>query len=194
MLFAQNIIGNCLTLRVKEVSMKSTIKNLLMAGGAMLFLLSPIAEGLSAPPKHPPPKHPLGKPHVHRVPPKHAPPVYKTRKYIAAPPAFRPNPPGPKYLWVPRYRHPSGVYIGGYWRPPSKPGFTWVDGYSNTAGVRIFGYWKPIRVKPGYIWAPGYWNNTVWVNGYWRQAQKPNLVWVPGHYNSNGVRKKGHWK
>ena len=174
--------------------MKSTIRNLLIACGAILFLVSVAAEGLSAPPKHPPKKPPPGKPHLYKVRPKHVPPVYKTRKYVAVPPAFRPKAPGPKYIWVTRYRHPSGVYVGGYWRPPSKPGFVWVDGYWNTAGIWVFGYWKPLQVRPGYAWVPGYWNSTVWVDGYWRRAQRPNLVWVPGHDNSNGVWIRGHWK
>jgi len=174
--------------------MKSKIRYFLITCGAIFFLLSFVAEGFSVPPKHRLPKPHPGNPYFHKVRPKHRPPIYKKRRYIVAPPAFRPKPPGPKYIWVPRYKHPSGIYIGGYWRPPSKPSFIWVDGYWNEEGEWVFGYWKPIEVKPGYLWAPGYWDNTIWVEGYWRPAKKPNYIWVPGYYNTRGVRIKGHWK
>ena len=155
--------------------MKSKMRFFLITFGALLFLLSFVAEGFS-------------------VPPKHRPPIHKKPRYTFAPPAFRPKPPGPKYIWIPQYRHPSGVYIGGCWRPPSKPGFIWVDGYWDEEGNWVFGYWKPTEVKPEYLWVPGYWDNAIWIEGYWRPAKKPNFIWVPGHYNASGVWIRGHWK
>ena len=176
--------------------MELKLRNFLFAWVAILFLFSLVNWGCSAPP-HPrvrPLKHPPGKPHVYKVHPKHHPPIHKKRAYVVAPLPFRPSPPGPRYFWVPRYRHPSGVYIGGYWRPQSKPNFIWVEGYWNAQGEWVFGYWKPVKATPGHVWVPGYWNGTLWVEGYWRQERKPNHIWISGHYGTHGLWIKGYWK
>jgi hypothetical protein len=172
--------------------MKSKIRVFLIVCGAILFSFSVVTEGCAAPPLGP--RHPPRKVQPHKVSPKHRAPVYKKRIYVIAPLAVKPKPPTFQHIWIPRYRHPSGTYIGGYWRPPSRPGFTWVDGRWNEEGLWVFGYWKPLIEKPGYLWVPGYWDGTLWVDGYWRPAKKTGLIWVPAHYSSGGVWIKGHWK
>ena len=174
--------------------MKSTIRNFLIVCSAILFLLSMVAEGLSASPGHSRKKPHPEKRNVFQAPPKYQSQVQQRRKYVVAKPAYRTPHRGPEHRWVPRYRHPSGVYFGGYWRPSSKPGFIWVDGFSNTVGVWVSGYWKPLCERPGYRWIPGYRNKRVWVDGYWRQTRKHGPAWVPGYYNRNGMVIKGHWK
>jgi len=174
--------------------MNIKIRNLLLIWGAAFFLLFSAFEGFAAQTKHRPTKHPREKHRSYGAPEKHPRPLHPKKKYMISPPAVRPKAPGSSHVWVPRYRHPSGVYVGGYWRPPSRASFIWIEGYWNEGGAWVFGYWKPLKVKPGYVWVPGYWGNTVWVNGYWRPAKKPNHIWVPGHYNNRGVWIKGHWK
>ncbi len=105
-----------------------------------------------------------------------------------------PAPPGPGYVWTPFYRHPSGIYIGGFWRVPHREGYVWIEGYLNEDGEWVFGFWKPVKIKNGRVWVPGYWDGTKWINGYWRPARKPGYIWVPGHYNKDGVWMRGKWE
>lgn len=116
------------------------------------------------------------------------------RRFIPAPIAVRPVRQGPKHIWMRRYKLPSGVYIGGFWRPPCRASFTWVDGRWNDEGKWVFGYCKPVKIRAGYLWVPGYRDGGKWFEGYWRPASRAGFVWVPGHYNASGIWIKGHWK
>ncbi len=102
--------------------------------------------------------------------------------------------PGPKYRWIRRYKHQSGAYIGGYWRPPCGVGFSWVDGYWDAKGAWVFGNCNPAKLRKNYMWAPGYWDSSVWIKGYWRPRKKAGFAWAPGHYNNKGIWIKGHWR
>ena len=149
----------------------------------LIFLLTFVLEACALPPN----------PHPKRHRPKKA-IIHKPRLYVPAPYRVKPPAPSRRHLWMQRYRHPSGVYIGGFWRPPHKAGYIWADGYLNKDGVWVFGFWKPVKAKKDYAWVPGYWDGTIWAEGYWRQTIKLGFVWVPGGYNSAGVWIKGHWK
>ncbi len=72
-------------------------------------------------------------------------------------PQVKPPPPGPDYVWVDRVKLPSGIYVGGFWRPVKKPDFVWVGGYRDSQGLWVAGFWKPVKVRRGYVWIPGHW-------------------------------------
>ncbi len=146
-------------------------------------------EAWAAPPKPLPPKKIV-------MPPPPPPPVRKPikQRFKLAPLPSRPAPPAAGYVWVERYMHPSGKYVGGFWRPQHKPGYLWIKGYWNDEGDWIFGFWKPEKPKVGHVWEPGYWDGIIWIEGYWRVEEKPDFIWVPGHFNSKGIWVKGHWQ
>jgi len=120
--------------------MKLSIRDFLIICGAILFSFSVVTEVFSAPRRGP--RHSPGKPRPHKVSPKHRVPAYKKRIYVIAPLAVKPTPPTSKHIWVPRYRHPSGTYIGGCWRPATKSNLIWVPGHYSSSGVWIKAHWK----------------------------------------------------
>ena len=150
---------------------------------AFIFLLAFVLEACALPPKPHPKRHQFKKAIIH-----------KHRPYVPAPHRVKPLAPSKRHLWMKRFRHPSGVYIGGFWRPPQKAGYMWVDGYLNENGVWVSGFWKPVKAKKGHAWVPGYWGGTIWIDGYWRLSIKPGFVWIGGSCNSAGVWIKGRWK
>ena len=147
----------------------------------LVFLLMLVLEACALPPKPHPKRHKKAI-------------IHKHRPYVPAPHRVKPPAPSKRHLWVQRYRHPSGVYIGGFWRPPHKTGYAWTDGYLNEDGVWVSGFWKPLKAKKGHVWVPGYWESTIWGDGYWRLAIKTGFAWTPGSYNSSGIWIKGCWK
>jgi len=124
--------------------MNIKIRNLLLIWGAAFFLLFSAFEGFAAQTKHRPTKHPRKKHRSYGAPEKHPRPLHPKKKYMISPPAVRPKAPGSSHVWVPRYRHPSGVYVGGYWRHRQEPvlsglratGMREAHGYSVTGTVK----------------------------------------------------------
>ena len=161
--------------------MKQPLKMPLIFLGALFISLTLAGQVSTHPPPRPPKHRPPGKP-----------PVYKHR-YAPKPVRARPPRPAAGYIWVPRYEHPAGVYVDGFWRPPKKKGFVWVEGHWK-GDVWVPGHWNPETAKSGHIWVPGYWDGGSWIDGYWRPSNKPGYIWVPGHYNKQGKWIKGHWK
>ncbi len=154
--------------------MKNMIKTIFVSVFLCFIVFSFLSEAFAGPPR------------------RHKP--YKKRRYLHVPPARRPVSPGSKYRWIRRYKHQSGAYIGGYWRPPCGVGFSWVDGYWDAEGAWVFGNCNPAKLRKNYMWAPGYWDSSVWIKGYWRPRKKAGFAWAPGHYNNKGIWIKGHWR
>jgi hypothetical protein len=149
----------------------------------VVFIFSLIGEISAAAP-------PPGKPRYR--PPKK--PVVVKKRYMRMPLSKRPSAPGKKYIWVPRYAHPSGKLIGGYWRPPCKKGFVWVKDSLNVLGDMSLGHCRPIKPVKGKVWIPGYWKEGKWTAGFWRVQTKPGSIWMPGHFNKKGIWVPGRWK
>ncbi|MBN1828441.1 MAG: YXWGXW repeat-containing protein [Deltaproteobacteria bacterium] len=143
----------------------------------VIFFLSTIA---SAFPPHP--KRPIKRP------------IVRKHLFVPAPLPLKPPPPAAGFIWIERYKHASGVYIGGFWRPAAKEGFVWTDGVWSDDGQWTPGHWAPVKAKPGFFWVPGYWNGAVWVEGYWRPSVNQGHGWIPGHYDDSGFWLAGHWE
>lgn len=80
------------------------------------------------------------------------------------------------------------------WIPPARYGWGWVPGYWYF-GWWHPGYWRPTVVVPvGYVFVPGWWQTeTIYVEGYYRKAERSNWRWVDGHYLDDGTFVRGHW-
>jgi len=44
-----------------------------------------------------------------------------------------------------------------------------------------------------YVYVPGWWDNEVYVEGYYRKDGRDGWVWVPGEYLEDGAYIPGHW-
>ncbi|MEZ4240050.1 MAG: hypothetical protein R3F59_28660 [Myxococcota bacterium] len=127
-------------------------------------------------------------PHAHYRPPR----VYTYRPYYTR---WYCHP------WY-RYRYSTYAVVGfgfttypwyGWWVPPSRAGWTWVPGYW-AYGYWNPGYWAPIRTAPvGYVYVPGWWENEVYVEGYYRSDDRPEWEWVEGYYLDDGTYVRGYW-
>jgi hypothetical protein len=130
-------------------------------------------------------------------------------------PAYGAGRPPPNYAWYRPYYtrwyvHPyyrsvyatwSVVNFGfycdpwsTYWAPPFRAGWGWNPGW--WAGTMWWpGYWSPLGAAPvGYAYVPGYWYNDVYVDGWYRPAQRDNgWTWVDGYYLDDGTFIRGHW-
>jgi hypothetical protein len=103
--------------------------------------------------------------------------------------------PRPGYVFVPGWWI-GDVYIEGYYRIPDRSDgdWVWVDGHYNEDGSYIPGHWRPVADGPdGYVWEPGFFDGTVWVEGYWRPARRDGYRWVVATYNSDGIYEAGFW-
>ena len=86
------------------------------------------------------------------------------------------------------------------WTPPARPGWVWTAGFYNVYGYWVPGHWSPIRTTvvyydTDYVYVPGYWQQDVYVEGYYRpdQRQDGDWEWVEGYYLDDGTSIPGHW-
>lgn len=144
----------------------------------------------------------------------HPSPHYHTRPY----PGAQHGPPPRAYYrasyvnwWVHpyyRYQHTATVVVSfGFvvnpwvvtWAPPPRAGWSWVGGYYDAWGFYHPGYWAPAAppvryVSAGYVYVPGWWQNDVYIEGYYRAPERRGWSWVDGYYLSDGAYVPGHWQ
>ena len=107
-----------------------------------------------------------------------------------------------------RYQHTATVVVSfGFvvnpwvvsWAPPPRAGWSWVGGYYDGWGVYHPGYWAPMAppvayVSAGYVYVPGWWQNNVYIEGYYRAPARHGWAWEDGYYLSDGSYVPGHWQ
>ncbi len=101
-----------------------------------------------------------------------------------------------------RYRYATTVVVGfgfvtyawtSQWAPPHRTGWVWVPGYS-MYGYWHPGHWSPVAPAPvHYVYVPGWWDNEVYVEGYYRKDGRDGWAWVSGEYLDDGTYIPGHW-
>lgn len=101
-----------------------------------------------------------------------------------------------------RYRYSTVAVVGfGFavdpggvaWVPPVRAGWTWVPGFYSW-GYWHPGFWRPVRTAPvGYTYVPGWWEDDVYVEGYYRTEARAEWQWVEGYYLDDGSYVRGHW-
>ncbi len=94
-------------------------------------------------------------------------------------------------VWSRGHRTPTQSWSPGYWRPATKDSFTWVDGGFGY-GQWIAASWYPIQKKKDHLWSGGYYNGTVWVNGYYRPVVRTGYYWG-NPYWYGGAYTYGAW-
>lgn len=102
-----------------------------------------------------------------------------------------------------RYRYSTVAVVGfgfsvhawnDWWVPPARAGWGWNSGYW-AFGYWHPGFWTPRRVAPvGFAFVPGWWENQVYVEGYYRPQQRNNWEWMEGYYLDDGTYVRGHWR
>jgi hypothetical protein len=114
------------------------------------------------------------------------------------------------HWWLhPYYRYTHVTYVvvafpfmvdpwGPVWIPPPRQGWVWVPGYWSF-GWWHPGHWRPLGLPPvlhsvSYIYVPGWWFGDVYVEGYYRVADRDGWVWVEGAYTADGRYIPGHWR
>lgn len=136
------------------------------------------------------------------------------RPYHARPlPRYRGYRPYYSRYWVhPWYRYTYSTYVvvsfgfavdpwGTAWVPPSRTGWVWVPGFYNVYGYWVPGYWEPARQTVvvysdnSYVYVPGYWQDEVYVEGYYRVEARSDgdWEWIEGYYLEDGTAIPGHW-
>ena len=90
---------------------------------------------------------------------------------------------------------------GSLMAKPPKPGndFVWVVKYRTPSGTVILGHWKYVgKPRPGHIWIPGHYDRRgCWHVGHWAKRPRPphsKCRWIPGHRNHHGWWVQGHWR
>jgi hypothetical protein len=79
------------------------------------------------------------------------------------------------------------------WVPPSRSGWAWVSGYY-AYGYWHPGHWSPVAPPPvHYVYVPGWWDQQVYVEGYYRQESREGWRWVDGDYVEEGDYASGDW-
>ena len=48
-------------------------------------------------------------------------------------------------------------------------------------------------MRLGWLWVPGFWTNSVYVDGYWREEARQGQEWVDGYYDEDGIWIPGYW-
>jgi hypothetical protein len=126
--------------------------------------------------------------HAHHRPPR----VYTYRPYYT------------RWYCHPYYRYRYSTYAVvnfgfsiypwyGWWVPPARAGWSWVPGYW-AYGYWHPGHWAPVSYAPrGYVYVPGWWEDEVYVDGYYRTEQRSDWEWVDGYYLDDGTYVRGHW-
>jgi hypothetical protein len=115
------------------------------------------------------------------------------------------------HWWVhPYYRwhHATGVIVGfgwaaypwsPWWAPPVRYGWAWTPGYYYESDWYVPGYFAPTQPAPvvadaEYEYVPGWWLGDVYVEGFWRLAERDGWDWVEGRYLADGTYAWGHWR
>ena len=87
------------------------------------------------------------------------------------------------------------------WVPPSRPGWEWIPGYYDVYGYWVPGYWAPVYSAPTYngvqyVYVPGWWQDDLYVEGYYRPEYRDDgdWNWVEGYYLEDGTYVPGHWE
>jgi len=81
-----------------------------------------------------------------------------------------------------------------WWAPPARAGWRWVHGYMGY-GYYHPGYWSPVHTAPaGMVYVRGWWEDEVYVDGYYRARSRAGWRWVNGHYDKHGVYYRAHWR
>jgi hypothetical protein len=124
---------------------------------------------------------------IHRPPVVHTYRPYYTRWYC--------------HPWY-RYRYSTWAVVSfdfviypwyAWWVPPARYGWAWSPGYWDY-GYWHPGYWAPVSTAPiGYAYVPGWWEDEVYVEGYYRVEQRDSWTWVDGYYLDDGTYVRGHW-
>lgn len=108
----------------------------------------------------------------------------------------------------PYYRHAysTSVVVGfGFgcdpwldtWAPPRRVGWRWMPGTWTAWGYWSPGFWAPqrsVRVPVGYAFVPGWWDNNVYIEGYYRTQNRNGWAWNDGYYLDDGTYVRGHWR
>lgn len=85
------------------------------------------------------------------------------------------------------------------WAPPPRAGWVWEPGYWSPMGFWVPGHWQPLSPPPSlyptaaYVYVPGWWQGGIYVEGYWRLAERGGWSWVDGYYLADGTYVAGHW-
>ena len=131
-------------------------------------------------------------------------PVYRGHVRVTVPRYYGYRPYYTRWYCHPwyRYRYSTVAVVGfgfsvyawnDWWIPPARAGWRWSPGYW-AWGYWHPGHWVPIRTAPvGYVYVPGWWEDEVYVEGYYRSEARADWAWTDGYYLDDGTHVRGHW-
>jgi len=116
---------------------------------------------------------------------------YEDDEYVS--PQWLPEEVNSEELYVPGYRATTGYWIPGFRRQRTRMGYQWVNAYWDN-GMYVPGYWQPTRRRTSYRWIPGHVGvDGYWVYGTWQPTARRGYSWVDGYYVAD-VYVWGFWR